>query len=62
MRINCVPVQELHQKHLLAEYREIKMLPKSLVRTLNSKSGLDKSKISRHYTLNTGHGYFSITN
>lgn len=22
-RINCVPVQELHDKHLLAEYREL---------------------------------------
>lgn len=22
-RINCVPVQELHQKHLVAEYREL---------------------------------------
>ena len=22
-RINCVPVEELHQKHLVAEYREL---------------------------------------
>lgn len=58
MRINCVPVEELHQKHLLAEYREIKMLPKALLRTLNSKKGLDTSKISKVYTLNAGHGYF----
>lgn len=58
MRINCVPVQELHKIHLFAEFREIKMLPKALLRTINSKNGLDKNKISPKYTLNTGHGYF----
>lgn len=58
MRINVLPVRELTDQHLVAEYREIKMLPKALVRTLKSKNGLDKSKISKNYTLNTGHGYF----
>ena len=58
MRINCIDPKELHRLHLIAEAREIKMLPKSLLRTMNSKKGLDMSKISKVYTLNTGHGYF----
>lgn len=58
MRINCVPVEELHRLHLIAEMREIKMLPKALLRTINSKRGLDKSRIPKQYTLNQGHGYF----
>lgn len=30
MRLNIVPVEELMDQHLVAEYREIKMLPKML--------------------------------
>ena len=33
-RINLVPVQELTDQHLFAEFREIKMVPKSLNRSL----------------------------
>lgn len=58
MRINCVPVGWLADQHLMAEFREIKMLPKALIRSLSSKKGLDISRISKTYTLNTGHGYF----
>jgi deoxyribonuclease (pyrimidine dimer) len=58
MRINCVPVGWLADQHLMAEFREIKMLPKALLRSINSKKGLDTSRISRTYTLNAGHGYF----
>ena len=57
-RINIVPVDELMDQHLIAEYREITMVPAALNRTLNSKKGLDPKKISETYTLNTGHVYF----
>jgi deoxyribonuclease (pyrimidine dimer) len=57
-RINIIPVSELYDQHLIAEYREITMVPASLNRTLKSKAGLNKSKISKQYTLNTGHVYF----
>lgn len=35
-RINLVPVQELTDQHLFAEFREIKMVPKSLRRSLQA--------------------------
>ena len=57
-RINIVPPSELTDQHLIAEYREITMVPAALKRTLLSKGGLRKNKISTHYTLNTGHVYF----
>ena len=57
-RINIVPTSELTDQNLIAEYREITMLPAALKRTLGSKSGLRKNKISTHYTLNGGHVYF----
>ena len=57
-RINIVPVEELMDQHLIAEYREITMIPASLARTLSSKNGLDYKKIPKSYTLNKGHVYF----
>tara|TARA_Y100000593_G_scaffold84952_1_gene161242 strand:- start:655 stop:1059 length:405 start_codon:yes stop_codon:yes gene_type:complete len=57
-RINIIPVSELTDQHLIAEYREITMVPAALKRTLRSKVGLRKEKISKRYTLNTGHVYF----
>ena len=57
-RVNIVPPNELTDQHLIAEYREITMIPAALHRTLNSKTGLRKNKISTHYTLNAGHVYF----
>jgi deoxyribonuclease (pyrimidine dimer) len=57
-RINIIPVEELADQHLIAEYREITMVPAALKRTLASKVGLRKEKISKRYTLNTGHVYF----
>lgn len=57
-RINIIPVEELYDQHLIAEYREITMVPAALNRTLKSKHGLNKSKISKQYTLNKGHVYF----
>lgn len=48
-RINCVPVQELHYKHLVTEYRE---LPRvfNLARRTN--------RAPAEYTLGTGHVLF----
>lgn len=57
-RINIVPVEELYDQHLVAEYREITMVPASLQRTLKSKGGYDPSKVPENYTLNKGHVYF----
>lgn len=34
------------------------MGPKALSKSLNSKKGVDKNRISLEYTLNTGHTYF----
>ena len=57
-RINIIPPKELYDQHLIAEYREITMVPAALNRTLNSKNGLDHNKIPKKYTLNKGHVYF----
>ena len=57
-RINIIPPEELYDQHLIAEYREITMVPAALNRTLNSKVGLDLSKIPLNFTLNKGHVYF----
>ena len=57
-RINIVNPSELMDQHLIAEYREIFMIPRALYRTLNSKIGFQESKIPKKYTLNRGHVYF----
>ena len=57
-RINIVEPSELTDQHLIAEYREIFMIAGSLKRTLMSKTGYDKSKVPKKYTLNKGHVYF----
>jgi len=57
-RINIVPPSELYDQHLVAEYREITMVPAALNRTLNSKSGYDHKKVPTKFTLNSGHVYF----
>ncbi len=45
-------------QHLIAEYREITMVPGMLKRTLRSKNGVDRSRIKKSYTLNGGNVYF----
>ena len=57
-RINILPPTELTDQHLIAEYREITMVPGSLKRTLKSKVGFRPERISKKYTLNAGHVYF----
>jgi deoxyribonuclease (pyrimidine dimer) len=57
-RINIIPPSELHDQHLVAEYREIFMVPGSLKKTLVSKVGFQVSKVPSSFTLNKGHVYF----
>ena len=57
-RINIIEPSELYDQHLIAEYREIFMVAGSLKRTLVSKAGYRKEKVSKRYTLNKGHVYF----
>ena len=57
-RINLVDPSELMDQHLIAEYREIRLLCANLRRTLNSKSGFVPSKVPSRFTLNSGHVYF----
>ena len=57
-RINIIPVSELTDQHLIAEYREIFMVGPALQRSLKSKNGFDKNRIPKQYTLNTGHVMF----
>ena len=58
MRVNVIHPKYLADQHLVAEYREIKMGPKALSKSLYSKNGVNKNRISKEYTLNTGHTYF----
>lgn len=57
-RINIVPPSELYDQHLVAEYREITMVPAALNRTLNSKAGFDRKRVPTNFTLGAGHVYF----
>jgi len=57
-RINIVEPSELMDQHLLAEYREIRLLCANLQRTLNSKNGFQEKKVPTQFTLNSGHVYF----
>lgn len=58
-RINVVPVQELSQQHLIAEYREIMRLPNNLKKALNRKSKpFSFDEIPSQYVLGPGHVKF----
>jgi deoxyribonuclease (pyrimidine dimer) len=54
-RVNLVPVGELANQHAMAEWRELKMIPKALARSLKTQSR-EKifKKIPKEFTLNTG--------
>jgi len=58
-RVNLVPVGELANQHVMAEWRELKMIPKALARSLKTQSR-EKifKKIPKEFTLNTGHVMF----
>lgn len=53
-RINVVSVEELCDKHLLAEHREIVRVPN----TINSGKAILDSNYPKEYTLGTGHVKF----
>lgn len=57
-RVNLVPVEELMDQHLVAEYRELTMVPASLNRSIHSKAGFDVNRIGSTYRLGSGHVYF----
>lgn len=54
-RINLIPPEELHYKHLVAEYREITRVP-TLAR--NAQRRLHKLNIPNQYVLGQGHVNF----
>lgn len=64
-RINLIPVEQLTDQHLFAEFREIKMVPKALGRTIRSlqRRGLPVvpgvlERVLPAYTLGQGHVSF----
>lgn len=58
-RINLVPVEELHDQHLFAEFREIKMIPRSLERSLVSRTEEQiTNSIPEDFCLGRGHVSF----
>ena len=58
-RINLIPPKDLTDQHLLAEWREIKMIPASLRRSLKTKSVREVlDSIPKKYVLGTGHVKF----
>lgn len=65
-RLNLVPPAELMDQHLFAEFREIKMVPKSLARSLAAaeRRGAPDPvaevlrRAPKEFTLNTGHVSF----
>ena len=56
-RINVLPVEELTDQHLMAEYREIFMIGSALQKSLSSPNW-DKNRIPKELTLGTGHVMF----
>lgn len=59
-RINAgVAPRELHRRHLIAEYREIPMVPAALRRSLRTKTpDAVLRRIPQDFTLNKGHVTF----
>lgn len=56
-RINILPPDELMDQHLIAEYRETRLLTENLRRSFRM-TGADKNKIPKQFTLNKGHILF----
>ncbi|CAB4127320.1 Pyrimidine dimer DNA glycosylase [uncultured Caudovirales phage] len=58
-RINLIDPHELTDQHLFAEWREIKMVPAALKRSLRTKTPQSVLKsIPKEFTLNKGHVLF----
>lgn len=58
MRINVIDVKHLPDAHLRAEYREILMSCHYYKKSANSAKGIQRNKIPKQYTLNSGHAMF----
>jgi deoxyribonuclease (pyrimidine dimer) len=58
-RINCVPVAELHPKHLVAEYRELPRVY-ALAQAHHDRMG-SWTAVPSEYTLGAGHVKFFYT-
>jgi deoxyribonuclease (pyrimidine dimer) len=56
-RINCVPVEDLHHKHLVAEYRELPRIF-GLVFSAYKRGERAGHKVPPKYLLGTGHVRF----
>lgn len=58
-RVNLVPVEELMDQHLFAEFREIKMVPRSLERSLRARPlPLVLRHLPQRFCLGQGHVSF----
>lgn len=57
-RINLIEPAKLYDQHLVAEYREIFMVPAALRRSLNAKGGARAADIPKRFTLGKGHVKF----
>jgi len=57
-RINLIDAAELFDQHLIAEYREIRLLVASLRKSFATSRGITKDRIPPRFTLNQGHILF----
>lgn len=57
-RINLVDPGELHDQHLIAERREIRLCCSNIQRMLKGKKGITQDRIPSQFTLDQGHILF----
>lgn len=57
-RINCIPVQELTDKHLIAEWKEIQRLPKLVLKAQERGEKASDPRFNGEYTMGKGHVVF----
>jgi deoxyribonuclease (pyrimidine dimer) len=57
-RINCVPVEELTDKHLGAEYRELPRLFNQILKAIERGEQPNDKRNPKQYKLGTGHTRF----
>lgn len=57
-RINLIPVQELSDQHLMAEYRELPRVFSTVFKHINDNKSPKDFKINETYILGTGHVTF----
>lgn len=57
-RINLIPVEELTDQHLIAEYRELPRIFSLVKNAQNKGKNVSDFKISEKYLLGTGHVIF----